>query len=82
MGIQEVRMKEVLPWLANLAFGAGTCDFSLLFRPSTSYLCTYDLYGPVSNVFDSCSSITKTSGMGLGHGNQDFFGPSEMASRR
>jgi hypothetical protein len=58
-------MKEVLPWLVRLAF--GTCDFSLLCRPSTSYLCTYDLYGTVRNVFDSCSSITKTSGMGLGH---------------
>ncbi len=27
-----------------------------------SYLCTYDLYGPVRNVFDACKSITRESG--------------------
>ncbi len=38
-----------------------------------SYLCTYDLYGPVSIVFDACSW------RGFGPGN---FGPCEMASSR
>jgi hypothetical protein len=47
-----------------------------------SYLCTYDLYGPVHNVFDACRSITRASDRGLGPGNQDFFGPYEMASSR
>ncbi len=27
-----------------------------------SYLCTYDLYDPVRNVFDACKSITRASG--------------------
>jgi hypothetical protein len=31
-----------------------------------SYLCTYNLYGPVRNVFDACRSLTWTSGRGLG----------------
>jgi hypothetical protein len=29
---------------------------------SYSYLCTYDLYGPVRNVFDACRYITRASG--------------------
>ncbi len=33
-----------------------------------SYLYTYDVYGPVRNTFVA-------SGMGLGSGNRDFFGP-------
>jgi hypothetical protein len=40
-----------------------------------SYLCIYDLYGPVHNVFDACRSIARASGRGLGPGNRDFFGP-------
>ncbi len=38
-----------------------------------SYLCTYDLYGPVRNVFDTRRYITKASGRGLGPGNREFF---------
>jgi hypothetical protein len=36
---------------------------------TSSCLCTSDLYGPVSNVFDACRSITRASGRGLGPGN-------------
>jgi hypothetical protein len=43
---------------------------------------TYDFYGPVCNAFDAGKSITRASGRGLGPGNQDFFGPCEMASSR
>jgi hypothetical protein len=31
-----------------------------------SYLCTYDLYSPVHNVLDACTSITRASGRRLG----------------
>ncbi len=31
-----------------------------------SYLCTYDLYGPVRNFFDAFRSITRASRMRLG----------------
>ncbi len=51
-------------------------------RVLNGYLCTYDLNGPVRNVFDACRSITRTSGRGLGPGNREFFGPFEMASSR
>ncbi len=40
-----------------------------------SYLCTYDLYGPMRNVFDACRYITRASGRGLGPGNWEFLGP-------
>ncbi len=46
------------------------------------------IYGPMShsapvrNVFYACISITRGSGKGLDPGNQDFFGPCEMASSR
>ncbi len=43
-------------------------------------LCTYDIYGPVRNVFDACRSITRASGRRLGPGNRDFLDP-EMATR-
>jgi hypothetical protein len=49
---------------------------------NSSYLWTYDLYGPVRNAFDAGKSITRASGRGLGPENQDFFGPCEMASSR
>jgi hypothetical protein len=35
-----------------------------------SYLCTYGLYSPVHNVLDTCISITRASGRGLGPGYQ------------
>ena len=35
-----------------------------------NYLCTYDLYRPVCNVFYAGENITRG-----GPGNQDFFGP-------
>jgi hypothetical protein len=44
------------------------------------YLCTYDLYDTVRNVFDACRSITGASGKGMGPGNRELFGPCEMAS--
>jgi hypothetical protein len=47
-----------------------------------SYLCNYDLYGPVRNVIDACRSITRASGRGLGSGNREFFEPFEMTSSR
>ncbi len=50
------------------------------FEIYNSYLRTYDLYGPESSAFDAGKSITRASGRGLGPGNQDFFGPYEMAS--
>ncbi len=52
------------------------------FEIYNSYLRTYDLYVPVCNAFDAGKSITRASGRGLGPGNQDFFGPCEMASSR
>ncbi len=45
-----------------------------------SYLCTYDLCGPVHNVFDACRFITRASGKGLFPRNREFFEPCEMAS--
>jgi hypothetical protein len=45
---------------------------------SISYLCTYELYGPVRNVFDTCISITRASGRELGIGALEiktFLGP-------
>ncbi len=47
-----------------------------------SNLGTYDLYSPAHNVLDTCISITRASGRGLGPGNRDFFGSFEMASSR
>jgi hypothetical protein len=40
------------------------------------YLCTYDLYGPVHNVFDACRYNRGQVGGGLGPGNREFFGQS------
>jgi hypothetical protein len=34
-----------------------------------NYLCTYDLYRTVHNVWDALISITRASGRGLGPGN-------------
>jgi hypothetical protein len=42
------------------------------------YLCTYDLYGPVLNVFDACRSITRQGGGGWVLEIDTFLGP-EMA---
>jgi hypothetical protein len=41
------------------------------------YLCTYDLYGPVHNVFDACRYRTLRGqvGGGLGPGNRELLGP-------
>jgi hypothetical protein len=57
------------------------------FKTSTSYLCTYDLKGPVRIAFDADSIHYEgkwegAGGWGLGPGNRDFFGPCEMASNR
>jgi hypothetical protein len=41
----------------------------------SNYLCTYDLYVPVRNVFDAGRYITWASGRGLGPGNLKFLGP-------
>jgi hypothetical protein len=46
----------------------------------TIYARTYDLYGPVRNVFDSGRYIPWASGRELGPGNGEFFGTCEMAS--
>jgi len=43
--------------------------FVLFLCTGISYLCTYDLYGPVRNVFAACRFITRASGRGLGPGN-------------
>ncbi len=48
--------------------------WTLLFSENYSYLCTYDLYGPVRNVFDAGRYITWASGRGLGPGNGVSFG--------
>jgi hypothetical protein len=42
------------------------------------YLCTYDLYGPLPNVFDAGRYITWASGRGMGPGNGEFFGPKKL----
>jgi hypothetical protein len=47
-----------------------------------NYLCTYDLYGPLRNVFDAGRYIMLASGRGLGPGIGEFFGPCEMTSSR
>jgi hypothetical protein len=47
-----------------------------------NYLCAYDLYDPMHNVFDAGSYITWASGRGFGPENGEFFGPCAMASRR
>jgi hypothetical protein len=64
----------------------GQADFTLTGRRgrgvSSSYLCTYDLYGPVRNVFDACKYIMRAIGRGLGPGKREFFGSCEMASSR
>jgi hypothetical protein len=55
------------------------CSMNITARFSkNSYLCTYDSYGPVRNVFDACRSITRASGRGLGPGKmkiESFLGP-------
>jgi hypothetical protein len=65
---------DCLP-MEHIAFIAF-CVFS---SPYNNYLCTYDLYSPVHNVWDACISITRGSGRWLGPGIQEFFGPCEMA---
>jgi hypothetical protein len=57
-------------------------DRGVPFGGQNSYLWTYDLYCPVHNAFDVGKSITWTSGRGVGPGNQDFFGPCDIASSR
>jgi hypothetical protein len=64
---------QVLPCL----FISGTTAIITIYAPVT-----YDLYGPVRNVFDAGRYITWVSGRGLGPGNGDFFGPCEMVSSR
>jgi hypothetical protein len=49
------------------------CERKVGFR--YSYVCTYDLYEPVCNVFDACRSFTRASGRGWGPGNREFLGP-------
>jgi hypothetical protein len=44
-----------------------------------NYLCTYDLYGPVRNVFDAGRYITGQVG-GCRAPEIEFFWPCEMAS--
>jgi hypothetical protein len=51
-------------------------------QKDNSYLWTFYLQGPVCNAFHAGKSITRESGRGLGPENQDFLGPSEMASSR
>jgi hypothetical protein len=50
--------------------------FSLWGGGGVCYLCTYDFYGPVRNVFDARSM--SASGRALGPGNQDFLGSVKM----
>ena len=47
-----------------------------------NYLCTYDLYSPPCLMFWMRGSITRASGMRLGHVNREFFRPWEMAASR
>jgi hypothetical protein len=47
-----------------------------------NYFCTYDLYGPVRNVYDAGRYIMWASGRGFGPENREFSGPCEMASNR
>jgi hypothetical protein len=44
-------------------------------RPVINYLCTYDLYSPVHNVYDACISITRGSGRGWALEFSSFLGP-------
>jgi hypothetical protein len=55
------------------------CNISLVQHNKINYLCTYDLYGPVRNVFDAGRYITWGSG-GWGGGGvaleiESFLGP-------
>jgi hypothetical protein len=47
-----------------------------------NYLCTYDFYGPVRNVFDAGRYIRGGVGGGLALEIESFVSPLEMASSR
>jgi hypothetical protein len=49
---------------------------------SISYLCTYDLYGPVRNAFDAGSIHYEGKWEGVGPWKLKLFGPREIASSR
>ncbi len=56
--------------------------FSSVFKGTVSwecnnFLCTYDIYSLMHNVLDTCISILRASGTGLGPGIREFFGPCE-----
>ncbi len=40
--------------IAHASFLTRSTTFSNVFRPTYSYLCTYDLYSPKDNVLDAC----------------------------
>jgi hypothetical protein len=71
------KFKVYLQWI-QLAFYYSVAPFTM--PPDISYLWTYDLYRPICNAFDAGKSITRASERGWGPGNQDCFGPCEMAS--
>ncbi len=46
-----------------------------------TYLCIYDLYGPVRNVFDACRAITRAgAGGGCALEIETFLGPEMVTS--
>jgi hypothetical protein len=53
--------------LCNVQLQSTPCH--VVVKKNVSYLCTYDLYGPIRNAFDGGRYITRTSGSGLGPGN-------------
>jgi hypothetical protein len=77
-GVMVRLMLVLAPVMCILSGIAVSRDHPLIFN----YLCTYDLYIPVRNVFGACISITRASGRGLGPGIREFFAPCEMASSR
>ncbi len=58
-----------------ISIRAYSSSYTVVKKKYFSYLCTYDLYGPVRNVVDACIYITRASGRGLGPGNREFLGP-------
>jgi hypothetical protein len=53
--------------------GVWACGVLLDNGDHINYLCTYDLYGPVRNVFDAGRYITWGSGRGFGPGKKKLI---------
>ncbi len=59
----------MLSWIHELylkQYFSQDCIIDFLKDTLSNYLCAYDLYGPVRNVFDACRYIMWKSGKGVG----------------